>query len=91
MRQLIPKIRCNDGLGPELCWQLVFAITNEVDHDRVVHGLLSNILDERGDGGREDHGAKILVSAVVLNGDDIILKSHVEHSVSFIQDEVFNF
>jgi hypothetical protein len=49
--QLVLKTACDNGLIPQLDWELVCVIANKINHDRVFHALPSYVLDKWGNCG----------------------------------------
>ena len=90
MCDFVFKRICYNGLALKQFWQLVFIIPYQVNHDWVSHAFSCYCLNERRYCGREDHRAHLIVGDEVLDGDDVFLETHVEHSVSFVKDEVLN-
>ena len=79
-----------DGYGLELGWELVLVVTHQVDHDWVRHALGCHVLDELGNGGRENHGPAVLMRKAFLYLNNIVLEAHVKHAVAFVQHEVLH-
>lgn len=79
-----------NGHALQLIRQLVLLVTHEVDHDRIRHALLGYLLDEVGHRSRKNHGSAVIVFDTLLYLRDIVLETHVEHTITFVKDEILN-
>ena len=72
----------------QLIWELVLAVADEIDHDRIRHSLCRQLLNKFGYSRREYHGSAILVADVGLDFADVVLEAHIKHAIPFIKHEV---
>ena len=63
-------------------------ITHHVNEDGILESLGSELLDEAGYGRRENHALGAFLVEMLLNLDDILFETHIEHLVALVEDLV---
>ena len=89
MLSFVLKVSSDDSFGHKLSRELVLVLANKVNHDRVLHSLEGDALDELRDGCGEDHLLEVVVN-LTLDELDVVLEAHVEHSATFVEHDVIN-
>lgn len=84
---LLRPILHNEGLRNALR-DLVLFVSNEIDHQRIFHVLFSQVYNEFRHRSREDHRLMFFIQ-MALNFIDVLLETHIQHLITFIEDIVF--
>ena len=91
MSNFAAKWTWDNGTIFKLAWKLGFVIANKINHHRIFHALLGYFLDKSWDCGRKYHASNFFIGTFLLDLLDIVLETHVKHTVAFIKDKVLNF